>query len=100
MQHAPSCANLTVKIGDWCEGDGECGTLPHLNNCLGGYDVYQRVNATIDESQTNTNSYYPTKPPKISVRSSDSPCQPKYPIFIALANSSRDLLDRICFTTS
>ena len=43
-KNAPSCADPAIKVGDWCEGDGECGTKPHLNNCPGGYDVYQRVN--------------------------------------------------------
>ena len=46
-QHAPSCAYPGVEVGDWCEHDGECGTEQHLNNCPGGYDVYQRVNASI-----------------------------------------------------
>ena len=42
-QTAPACSSASVHIGDWCEGDGECGTNPTLNNCPGGYDVYQRI---------------------------------------------------------
>ena len=39
---APRCS-AGIKIGAWCEGDGECGTRTHLNNCPGGFDVYRRV---------------------------------------------------------
>ena len=42
-QTAPACSSSSVHIGDWCEGDGECGTNSTLNNCPGGYDVYQRI---------------------------------------------------------
>jgi len=39
---SPPCSSPNVKVGDFCEGDGECGTSSSLNNCPGGYDVYQR----------------------------------------------------------
>ena len=42
-QTAPACSSASVRIGDWCEGDGECDTKSTLNNCPGGYDVYQRI---------------------------------------------------------
>ena len=37
----PPC-DATVAPGDLCEGDGECGTDPTLNNCHGYRDVYRR----------------------------------------------------------
>ena len=49
---APRCS-AGIQIGTWCEGDGECGTRAHLNNCPGGFDVYRRVPATcIDKHST------------------------------------------------
>jgi len=39
---APNCEAPGVKIGDYCEADGECGTNRLLNNC-GPYDVYMRT---------------------------------------------------------
>mmetsp|Transcript_2989 Transcript_2989/g.9049 ORF Transcript_2989/g.9049 Transcript_2989/m.9049 type:complete len:112 (-) Transcript_2989:3385-3720(-) len=37
----PHCASSGLQVGDYCEGDGECGTDNLLNNCgPGGYDVY------------------------------------------------------------
>jgi len=39
---APNCASAGIKIGDYCEADGECGTNSLLNNC-GPYDVYMRT---------------------------------------------------------
>ena len=41
-QTAPICST-GLQIGAWCEGDGECGTQAHVNNCPGGFDVYLRV---------------------------------------------------------
>ena len=31
-----------VPCGETCEGDGECGTDPGLDNCAGDYDVYRK----------------------------------------------------------
>ena len=47
---APSyCSNYNsrncyddVPCGETCEGDGECGTDSGLDNCAGGFDVYER----------------------------------------------------------
>ena len=39
------CNAPGLGYGDFCEGDGECGTLHDLNNCLTA-DVYQIVNGT------------------------------------------------------
>ena len=41
---APNCASKGVKVGDYCEADGECGTNSLINNC-GPYDVYLRTAA-------------------------------------------------------
>merc|ERR1712070_538639 len=35
-----NCANANLRVGDLCEGEGECGTNQNLDNC-GGYDVYR-----------------------------------------------------------
>ena len=34
---------MNVAPGELCEGDGECGTNPNLDNYCGGYDLYVRV---------------------------------------------------------
>ena len=48
----PSNLNLStcdsVQPGELCEGNGECGSDPNLNNC-GGYDVYLRTDTVLDE---------------------------------------------------
>ena len=40
---APNCQNATLKPGDFCEADEECGT-GNINNCDGmgstGWDIY------------------------------------------------------------
>ena len=51
-----------VKPGEMCDGDGECGTLHSLNNCvdsLGEHDVYQAVPTT--RSQVIVLSTPPTR---------------------------------------
>jgi len=52
----PNCLN--VNFGMLCEGDGECGTDPNLNNC-GGFDVYRKTDLP-------TNAPTVTSPPTIS----------------------------------
>ena len=32
-----------AEVGELCEGDGECGTHPGLDNCNGSHEVYRRV---------------------------------------------------------
>ena len=32
-----------AEVGELCEGDGECGTHPDLDNCNGSHEVYRRV---------------------------------------------------------
>lgn len=39
--YLPDCGHPDLKPGDYCEGDGSCGTDQNLDNCgYGGWDVY------------------------------------------------------------
>lgn len=38
-----NCYSEVTDIGEYCWGDGECGTSNELNNCGYGIDVYLRV---------------------------------------------------------
>jgi hypothetical protein len=53
------CDTPGLKAGDFCEGDGECGTDRKLDNCSNdeaqGADIYRIVGSTPN--------YQPTKPP-------------------------------------
>jgi len=44
MEMLPNCDQLHA-VGELCEGDGECGTVPTANNCNGNGDVYMRCTA-------------------------------------------------------
>ena len=37
----PTCHHTSLRVGDFCEADSECGTTDDLNNCNTWFDVYQ-----------------------------------------------------------
>ena len=53
-----NCATPGLTTGDACEGDGECGTDPNLNNCQAGdmYVVVTPFAGGVDVSTTHASS--------------------------------------------
>ena len=54
------CDDLSLEAGDFCEGDGECGTSEDLDNCSDedhqGADIYRIVSSDESESSESTES--------------------------------------------
>jgi len=67
-QYFTSCINYWgFDAGEYCEGDGECGTRQTLNNCGGG-DFYQKVDCAFGPPP-------PSAPP--SPPAAPNPCAPQ-----------------------
>mmetsp|Transcript_21991 Transcript_21991/g.65954 ORF Transcript_21991/g.65954 Transcript_21991/m.65954 type:complete len:1010 (-) Transcript_21991:68-3097(-) len=56
VEALPACDDPKLKVGKFCEGDGECGTNKALNNC-GSADVY------VVMSEDYEDDYRPTPRP-------------------------------------
>lgn len=55
--HFVHCEDPSLRDGDLCEGDGECGTSTTLDNCGDGFEVYRkRCDATRPELAYATGS--------------------------------------------
>ena len=73
--YAPKCDHPDVREGDFCEGDGECGTRQDLDNC-GRYDVYKRVAIPARVSNANDDLL---KTHLAQCTAQDSPAPPSTP---------------------
>ena len=48
----PLCSASNLSVGHFCQGNGECGTDPALDNCDDALDVYERVDESMDMRTT------------------------------------------------
>jgi len=68
-KYSHQCKESLTSVNGLCEGDGECGTDPSLNQCTSGYEIYRRVECTsppkltfhtcnVNHGDTNEAIYY------------------------------------------